>query len=72
MRLVLSTALDNHPAQALYAAAGWTRGEGAYRRRLLEEALAKKQIQEEGDVLFSWNQGEVSARIDKVGFRCAK
>jgi hypothetical protein len=53
-------------------AAGWTRGEGAYRRRLLEEALAKKQIQEEGDVLFSWNQGEVSARIDKVGFRCAK
>jgi len=25
VRLVLSTALDNHPAQALYAAAGWTR-----------------------------------------------
>jgi GNAT superfamily N-acetyltransferase len=25
VRLVLSTALDNHAAQALYAAAGWTR-----------------------------------------------
>jgi GNAT superfamily N-acetyltransferase len=25
VRLVLSTALDNHPAQALYAAADWTR-----------------------------------------------
>jgi formylglycine-generating enzyme required for sulfatase activity len=64
---------DDFPLAVLnLPAAGWTRGEGAYRRRLLEEALAKKQIQEEGDVLFSWNQGEVSARIDKVGFRCAK
>lgn len=52
-------------------AAGWTRGEGAYRRRLLEEPLAKGQISAEGDVLFSWNQGEVSARINQVGFRCA-